>query len=72
MINKLKNFICKLFGIKQCACPEDMDEHAELYLKVPEPEIPIYSDENGKAVKCGTHSRHKKSCPICREVAGIA
>ena len=24
MIRKLKNFICKLLGIKQCACPEDM------------------------------------------------
>ena len=70
MIKKIKNFICKLFGIKQCGCPENMDEHAELYLKVPEPEIPIYSDENGKAVKCGTHNRYKKSCLICREVAG--
>ena len=24
MIKKLKNFICKLFGIKQCACPEEV------------------------------------------------
>ena len=71
MIKKIKNFICNLFGIKQCACPEDMDEHAELYLKVPEPEVPIYSDENGKAVKCGTHNRYKKSCPTCKEIAGI-
>tara|TARA_R100001443_G_scaffold247_1_gene976 strand:+ start:288 stop:434 length:147 start_codon:yes stop_codon:yes gene_type:complete len=30
MIKKLKNFICKLFGIKQCACPEQ-DEHLEIY-----------------------------------------
>ena len=30
MIKKLKNFICKIFGIKQCACPEQ-DEHLELY-----------------------------------------
>ena len=22
MIKKLKNFICKIFGIKQCACSE--------------------------------------------------
>ena len=70
MIKKIKNFICKLFGIKQCACPEE-DEHIKLYTEVPEPEVPVYSDENGKAVKCGTHNRHKKSCPICREVAGI-
>ena len=71
MIKKIKNFICNLFGIKQCACPEDMDEHAELYLKTPEPEIPTYTDVDGKAVKCGTHNRYKKSCPICKEVAGI-
>jgi hypothetical protein len=24
MIKKIKNFICKLFGIKQCECPEDV------------------------------------------------
>ena len=24
MIKKLKNFICKLFGIKQCECSEDI------------------------------------------------
>ena len=24
MIKKIKNFICKLFGIKQCECPEDI------------------------------------------------
>ena len=71
MIKKIKNFICKLFGIKACKC-DDIDEHEELYLHVPEPEVPLYTDENGKAVKCGTHNRYKKSFPICREVAGIA
>jgi hypothetical protein len=30
MIKKLKNFICKILGIKQCACPEQ-DKHLELY-----------------------------------------
>ena len=30
MIKKIKNFICKVFGIKQCACPEQ-DEHLEVY-----------------------------------------
>ena len=33
MIKKLKNFICKIFGIKQCACLEQ-DEHLELYEEV--------------------------------------
>ena len=32
MIKKLKNFICKLFGIKQCKCSEK-DEHLELTAK---------------------------------------
>jgi len=30
MIKKLKIFICKLLGIRQCACPEQ-DEHLEVY-----------------------------------------
>ena len=57
----IKKFISKLFGIKQCECPEE-DEHIEYYTKVPEPEITKW--------KCGTHSRFKKSCPICKEIAG--
>tara|TARA_R100001224_G_scaffold14377_1_gene7176 strand:+ start:218 stop:430 length:213 start_codon:yes stop_codon:yes gene_type:complete len=68
MIKWIKNLFCKIIGIKQCQCPED--EHIELYTKVPEPETPIYTDVDGKAVKCGTHSRYKKSCFICKEVAG--
>ncbi len=68
MIKKIKNFIARIFGIKQCQCK---DEHLELYEDIPEPEIPIYTDVDGKAIKCGTHNRYKKSCPICREVAGI-
>ena len=70
MIKKIKNFICKLLGIKQCACPKEMDPHEELMLHVPEPEVPLYM-EDGKYLKCGTHNRYKKSCPICREVAGV-
>ena len=65
MIKKIKNFNCNLFGIKQCACPED--EHIEYYTKVPEPEIPVQEEPKWK---CGTHNRYKKSCPICRELAG--
>jgi hypothetical protein len=51
MIKKIKNFICKIFGIKQCECPED--EHIELYTEAPEPKGLIYTDVDGKAVKCG-------------------
>ena len=69
MIKKLKNFICKLIGIKQCACPEDMDEHAELYLKEKESDVPVY--ENEQAVKkehCDSHLRFRKSCKACQEI----
>ena len=67
MIKKLKNFICKLFGIKQCECPED--EHIEAYTKMPEPKVPVHEP---KKWQCGTHNRFKKNCPICRELAGVA
>ena len=70
MIKFIKKWICKIFRIKQCACPEEMDPHEELMLHVPEPEVPLYM-EDGKYLKCGTHNRYKKSCPICREVAGV-
>ena len=30
MRQHIKNFICKVFGIKQCVCPEQ-DEHLEVY-----------------------------------------
>ena len=66
MIKWIKNLFCKIIGIKQCQCPED--EHIKLYTEVPE--APMYPDVDGKAVKCGTHSRYKKPCPICKEVAG--
>jgi hypothetical protein len=61
-----RRIFCKIVGIKQCQCPED--EHIKLYTEVPE--TTMYTDVDGKAVKCGTHSRYKKSCPICKEVAG--
>ena len=44
MIKKIKNFIAKLFGIKQCACSEK-DEHLQLYEDMPEPETPIYKED---------------------------
>ena len=50
MIKKIKNFICKLFGIKKCACPEK-DEHLQLYEDMPEPEVPIHVEETEKQKK---------------------
>ena len=69
MIKKIKNFICKLLGIKQCACPEDMDEHAELYLKTPESDVPVYTENPiDKPKHCERHLRFIKRCPDCIEV----
>jgi hypothetical protein len=69
MIKKIKNFICKLFGIKQCGCPEEMDPHEELILHVPEPDVPVYKDENAvKKEHCNSHLRFRKSCKACQEI----
>ena len=56
MIKKLKNFICKLFGIKQCKCSEK-DEHLQLYEDMPEPEVPIHVEETAKQKKI--REKHK-------------
>ena len=68
MIKKLKNFICKLFGIKQCKCSEK-DEHLELYEAMPESEIPVHKEES--KLHCSGHLRFKKSCPRCLEIVGV-
>ncbi len=52
MIKKLKHFICKLLGIKQCACPEDM-------------QVEVSNKEEEKPTHCGSHSRFRKTCPAC-------
>ena len=68
MIKKIKNFISKLFGIKQCACPEDMDPH-ELMLYPEEPDTPVYENEEAvKAEHCSGHKRFRKTCPLCLEI----
>ena len=46
MIKKIKKFIAKQFGIKQCQCK---DEHLELYEDIPEPEIPVHKLEKIKS-----------------------
>ena len=68
MIQHIKNFFCKLFGIKQCACPED-DEHIEYYTKVPEPDVPVYTENPiDKPKHCSGHKRFRKTCPLCLEI----
>ena len=66
MIKHIINIIKTWFTPKT-----EIDPHEELMLHVPEPEVPLYM-EDGKYLKCGTHNRYKKSCPVCREVAGVA
>ena len=65
MIKWIKNLFCKIIGIKQCQCPEDMDEHVEYFTKVPKPEIPVHKLEH-----CSGHTRFRKSCPLCLEIVG--
>jgi len=51
MIKFFKKWICKIFHIKQCECPTDMDPHEELYLHTPEPEVSIHVEETTKQKK---------------------
>ena len=68
MINKIWNWIKNLY------VPEKQDPHIVLYDEVEEKKLYVeeYTDKDGKSIKCGTHNRYKKSCPVCREVAGVA
>ena len=43
---------------------EEKDPHLVLYEDMPEPEVPVI-----EKIKCNTHSRYKKSCPVCAEAA---
>jgi hypothetical protein len=68
MIHRIWNWIKNIFKPQR----QEKDEHLQLYEDLAEPETPIYTDVDGKAVKCATHNRYKKSCSICREIAGVA
>ena len=57
MIKFFKKWICKIFHIKQCECPTDVDPHEELYLHKPEPEVPIHVEETAKQKKI--REKHK-------------
>ena len=60
--NLWKKFVNWLFDWQK----KEKDEHLQLYEDVPEPEVPVLVEEK---IKCNTHSRFKKSCPTCVEVA---
>jgi len=54
MFKKLWNKIKSLFTPER-----DMDEHAELYLKVPKPDIPVHVEP------CPIHNYFKRKCHMC-------
>ena len=64
MIKKIINIIKSWFTPK-----EEMDPDEELYLHVPEPEIPVYKEDS--RLHCSGHLRFKKSCPRCLEIVGV-
>ena len=60
-MNKIWNWIKNIFKPER----QEMDPHAELYLKVPEPEIPVHEE---KPEHCSGHLRFRKSCPRWQEI----
>tara|TARA_R100000388_G_scaffold88261_1_gene68497 strand:- start:37 stop:240 length:204 start_codon:yes stop_codon:yes gene_type:complete len=64
MIKKIWNWIKNIFKPER----QEIDEHEELYLHVPEPDTPVYENEEAvKAEHCGSHLRFRKTCPDCLE-----
>ena len=68
MIKWIKNLLCKIIGIKQCQCPEDMDEHIEYFTKSKEPDMLVLKNEDELKKHCDSHLRFRKSCPLCQEL----
>ena len=69
MIKNLWNkFVGWLFSWQEQE--EEKAAHLQLYEDVPEPEVikETITAEPEK-IKCNTHSRFKKSCPICVEAS---
>ena len=65
MIKKIWNWIKKIFKPQK----QEVDEHEELYLHVPEPDTPVYENEDAvKKEHCDRHLRFIKRCPDCIEV----
>ena len=65
MIKEIYNWIKNIFKPKR----QEMDEHEELYLHVPEPDTPVYENEKAlKAEHCASHLRFRKTCPACQEL----
>ena len=73
MIKWIKSLIEKIFG-KFCKCEEPLIlEEEEKYL-AEEKSLADYAESfkeiiEPEKIQCNTHSRFKKSCPICVEAA---
>ena len=64
MIKWIKSLIEKIFG-KFCKCEEPIILEEE----TKQEEVKEIITPEPKKIQCNTHSRFKKSCPICVEVA---
>ena len=64
MIKHFVNWIKAWIGVKD----EEMDPHAELYLKGKESDVPVYKNEEAVSKgHCDDHSKYKHRCPKCKE-----
>jgi len=70
MIKWIKSLIEKVFG-KFCKCEEKTKTTSELLREGFDEEQETLKLEESvvEKIQCNTHSRFKKSCPICVEVA---
>ena len=59
----IKKLICRIFHIKACQCPDEMDEHVEFFTTVPEPEIKVHVEP------CNIHRYFKARCGYCQAFA---
>ena len=58
----IKELICKIFHIKACQCPEEIDPHAAYYLDESEPDVPVHTESGGH---CSGHTRYRVNCDHC-------
>ena len=70
MIKWIKSLIKKVFG-KFCKCEENTKTTSELLREGFDEEQETLKLEESvvEKIQCNTHSRFKKSCPICVEAA---
>ena len=60
----IKKLICKIFHIKACQCPDEVDEHIEFFTKTPEPDVPVHRES---VSHCSGHTRYRVNCKLCND-----